>query len=446
VSAAKEALVDPENEPDPYASTYTVPTAPVTAIVNATLLTAVGPRIEHGTIVMSDGKILGVGAGVEVPAGAQVIDAAGQWVTPGLIDFHSHVGLMFEGMRVQNANEMSDPNTVQIRIEHSIWPQSPVFEAVLKGGVTTLHIMPGSGNLFGGRTVVVKNVPSVDVAGMKFPDAPYGIKMACGENPIMVYGNKGRSPMTRAGEIAGYRATFLAASNYMKKWDNYRASVAKGAKADPPARDLQLETLAGVLRGEIKVHIHCYTAAEMSNLIAVSHEFHFQIAAFHHATEAFKMAPKLAQEHIAVATWAGDWSEYKLEAYDSIGENAAFVQQAGGTAIIHSDNENIAQHLNIEAARSMYGARGAGFTVTEEDAIRWLTLNPAKVLGLGDRIGSLEPGKDADVVLWSTDPFSTYALAEKVFIDGALRFDRAHPDPNPRSDFEVGQPHIGDRP
>jgi imidazolonepropionase-like amidohydrolase len=270
--------------------------------------------------------------------------------------------------------------------------------------------------------------------------------MACGENPIAVFGSKGRAPMTRGGEIAAYRAAFLAASNYSKHWEDYRSAVAAGAKAEPPTRDLGLETLAGVLHGDIKLHIHCYTASEMSNLIAVSHEFHFHIAAFHHATEAFKMAPRLAQEHIAVATWAGDWSEYKVEADDAIMENAAFVEQAGGTVIIHSDNENIGQHLNIEAARAMFAGRRAGFNIPQETAIRWLTLNPATVLGIADRTGSLEPGKAADLVLWSTNPFSTYALAEKVFIDGVLRFDRNHPDPVPRSDFEVGQPHIGDRP
>jgi imidazolonepropionase-like amidohydrolase len=430
---------------DPYASTYVAPPAPVTAIVNATILSAAGPRIERGTLVIADGQVRSIGAQVEVPADAKVIDAAGRWVTPGLIDFHSHAGLGFDRMRIDEGNELSDSNVAQIRIEHSIWPQSPVFPRLLRGGVTTLHVLPGSGPMFAGRTVVLKNVPSVDIAGMKFPGAPDGLKIACGENPIASFGGKGRPPMTRAGEIAGYRTAFLAASNYAKRWDGYRKTVAEGGKSEPPPRDFALETLAGVLKGEVKAHIHCYRAADMSNLMAVAREFQFKIAAFHHATEAFKMSRRLADQNIPVAMWSGDYAGYKLEAMDSILENAAFLEQAGGTPIIHSDDENIGQQLNIEAARAMFAGRRAGFEIPYETAIRWLTMNPARVLGIAERTGSLEVGKAADVVVWSGDPFSTYALAEQVFIDGVLRFDRALPDAWPQSDFEIGQPTLGGR-
>jgi imidazolonepropionase-like amidohydrolase len=299
--------------------------------------------------------------------------------------------------------------------------------------VTTLEVLPGSAKLFNGRTVVLKNVPSVSVQGMKFPGAPYGLKMACGENPQRSTG--------RGGNMVGYRSAFINAANYKRRWDDYHRKIAAGQAVEPPTRDLTLETLAGVLEGQILVQIHCYRADDMLQMIDLSKEFGFHIAAFHHALEAFKIAPRLAAEKIAVITWAGDWSGYKMEAYDAIMENAAFVDRAGGMASMHSDDPELMQHLNADAARVMTAAQHAGLDVTREDAIKWLTINPATIIGVGTRTGSLEPGKMADVVLWSTDPFSVYALADMVFVDGALRFDRSAPRAAPRSDFELGQVH-----
>lgn len=426
------AGLDPALSPDPFPSTYRPAAAGPVAIVNATILTAAGPRIDDGVLVIRDGKIAAVGRGVPVPADAKVVDAHGRWLTPGIVDPHAHIGA---GSSPTTANgdgsNEGGPNPGAVWIEHSVWTQDPMFGRALAAGVTTMQILPGSSNLFNGRTVILKNVPAVTPQGMKFPGAPYGLKLACGENPSSGGGGK---PSTRAGAMAGFRATFIAGADYAQRWADYRR---KGA-GDPPRRDLALETVAGALNGEIKVHIHCYRSDDMLQMIDLSHEFGFRIAAFHHALEAFKIAPVLAREKIPVITWAGDWSGYKMEAYDSVMENAAFIQKVGGVVAMHSDNVMLMQHLNQEAARAMTAGREAGLGTTPEEAIRWVTLNPANIIGIGDRTGSLELGKMADVVLWDTDPFSVYALPDLVFIDGVLAHDRAHPDAVPRSDFELG--------
>lgn len=427
--------LDPAQRPDPFASTYQpAPAAPV-AIINATVLTATGPRIDGGSVLIRDGKIAAVGREVAIPEGTQVIDAGGRWITPGIVDPHAHIGSgSSPGAANGEGGNEAGPTAGGIWIEHAIWPQDPMFERARDAGVTTLQILPGSSTLFNGRTVILKNVSSTSTQGMKFPSSPSGLKMACGENPT---GGPGR-PATRAGNMLGYRTTFIAAADYAQKWADYHQRASAGQAGDAPKRDLMLETVGAALRGDIKVHIHCYRADEMVQMIDLSHEFGFQIAAFHHATEAFKIAPLLAREKIAVVTWAGDWSGYKMEAYDSIMENAAFVAKAGGVAAMHSDNVMLLQHLNHEAARAMTAGREAGLGTTPEEAIRWLTLNPAQIIGVADRTGSLEPGKMADVVLWSADPFSVYSMPDLVFIDGVLVHDRAAPAQSPASDFELG--------
>ena len=240
-------------------------------------------------------------------------------------------------------------------------------------------------------------------------------------------------------DVAGYRAAWINAADYQRRWDEYRAKVNRGEKADPPKRDLGLDTLSAVLRGEILVENHCYRADEMAQMIDISKEFGYHIAAFHHAVEAYKIADLLADNHICVATWANWWGG-KMEMLDGIEANAALVNAAkGGCAVIKSDDPDLIQRLNQEAAKSIAHAQRIGIDIPPERAIRWLTLNPAKSLGLEDRIGTLEVGKAADVIIWNRNPFSVYALAEQVFIDGALAFDRAHPAAKPRSDFNLGQ-------
>jgi imidazolonepropionase-like amidohydrolase len=423
---------------DPFPSTYKAPAAPAFAIRNATLLTAAGPVIANGTILVRDGKIVAVGASVDVPAGTTVIDAAGKFVTPGIIDDHSHLGVYAApGVDASSdGNEATKPNTAEAWAEHSVWPQDPQFPRNLAGGVTTLQVLPGSANLFGGRSVVLKVVPGRTVQDMKFPGAPYGLKMACGENPKRVYAQRG--PSTRMGNVAGYRTAWIQAEQYRRKWDTYLAEAGKAdTKASAPDRDLTLETLAEVLRGNILVHNHCYRADEMAQMIDIANEFGYKIRSFHHVIEGYKIADRLASAGIAASIWA-DWGGFKMEALDGVKANAAILQAAGARAIIHSDDPSGSQRLNQEAAKAMAAGAAIGLPVAPADAIKWLTLNPAWALGLDDRIGSLEPNKNADLVLWSGDPFSVYTRAEKVWIDGALRFDRSAPDTRWRTDFELG--------
>jgi len=422
---------------EPYPSTYRAQSSAPTLIRGATVLTGTGQRLEAADVLLVEGRVAAVGHDLTAPPGARVIDAQGRWVTPGLIDIHSHVGVAptpgVEGN--DDGNEMTNPATPNVWIEHSIWPQDPAFETALEGGVTTLQILPGSANLIGGRSVVLKNVPAITYQAMKFPGAPYGLKMACGENPKRNYGEQHQSPATRMGSLAGFRQAFIEAQDYRRQLDK----AAKDPKSGPVKRDLKLETLAGVLKGDIRVHVHCYRADDMATMLDLADEFGFQIAAFHHGVEAYKIADQLGAKGVCAALWA-DWWGFKMEAFDGIQENLAFVDHArNGCAIVHSDSAQGIQRLNQEAAKAMARGVSMGFDIPPERAIRWLTSNPARALGLGDRVGSLEVGKMADAVIWSRDPFSVYALADQVFIDGVLLFDRQHPAAQPRSDFKVGQ-------
>ncbi|MGB3726874.1 MAG: amidohydrolase [Glaciecola sp.] len=429
---------------NPFPSTYKVIESSPIVITNVTILDGIGNKIEDGEILLRNGKIEELGRSVDRVRNAIEIDGSGKWVTPGIIDNHSHLGVYPSPDTASHAdgNEMTGPVTAEVWAEHSIWPQDPGFQRALAGGVTTLQILPGSANLFGGRSVTVKNLPNRTMQDMKFPEAPYGIKMACGENPKRVYGQKG-GPMTRMANVAGYRKAWIEAQGYQKKWQDYNNAVAEGKGGDAPKRDLRLETLAGVLDGDILVHMHCYRADEMTVMMDVMKEFDYKIGTFHHAVEAYKIGDILAQNEVCSAMWA-DWWGFKMEAYDSIRENVPMVHTAGACAIVHSDSDLGIQRLNQEAAKAWSDGQRAGMNISQAQAWQWLSANPAKSLGIFEHTGSLEEGKNADVVLWSADPFSTYAQAEKVFIDGAMVYDRTNPDSWPVSDFEVGQIAQGD--
>ena len=418
---------------DPFPSTYRPFPSRTTLIRNVTVMTAAGPSISNGAVLLRDGKIAAVGTNLAAPSDAVVVDGAGKFVTPGIIDTHSHLGVYpAPGTSGNNdGNEATNPVTANVWAEHSVWPQDPQFPRNLAGGVTTLQVLPGSANLIGGRSAVLKVVPSRTVQGMKFPGAKYGLKMACGENPKRVYAQRG--PSTRMGNVAGYRTAWINAEAYRRRWDKWNADH----QGDPPSRDLGNETLAEVLRGNILVHNHCYRADEMAQMMDIAKEFGYKIRSFHHGVEAYKIADLLARDSISVSIWA-DWGGFKMEALDGVQANAAINQQAGGIVIIHSDDPSGSQRLNQEAAKGMYAGRDIGITVTQDQAIKWITINPAWALGLNDRIGSIEVGKNADVVLWSGNPFSVYSRAEKVWIDGALMFDRADPAQLWRTDFELG--------
>jgi len=418
---------------NPFPSTYVPFPSHTTLIRNATIMTAAGPTMQNASILLRDGKIVAVGTSVTAPADAVVIDGTGKYVTPGIIDVHSHLGVYAApgGGGLNDGNEATNPNTSYVWAEHSVWPQDPQFPRILAGGVTTVQILPGSANLFGGRSAILKVVPSRTVQGMKFPGAKYGVKMACGENPKRVYASRG--PSTRMGNVAGYRTAYIQAAEYRRKWDEWNANH----KGPPPARDLGQETLAEVLRGDILPQMHCYRADEMAQMLDVAKEFGFKIRAFHHAVEAYKIADLLRENGTGAAMWA-DWGGFKEEAMDGIRANIALVDAAGAKAMIHSDDPSGSQRLNQEVAKAMYAGRAAGINVTEDEAVKWMTINPAWALELDDKIGSLEPGKDADVVLWSGDPFSVYTKAEKVWIDGAMLFNRDDPAQNWRTDFDLG--------
>ena len=428
---------------DPYPSTYRAYPGVPTLITNVTVIDGEGGRIENGQLLFADGKVVQVGQTVAAPAGATVIDGHGRWVTPGIIDIHSHLG-DYPSPAVEahsDGNEATSPTTPEVWAEHSVWPNDPGFSrALANGGVTTLQILPGSANLMGGRSVVVKNVYARTAQGMKFPDAPYGLKMACGENPKRVYGGKGREPSTRMGNIAVDRMTWAKAVEYKRKWDKYEGGDGKG---DAPSRDIAMDTLAGVLDGRIRVQNHCYRTDEMANVIDMAKEFGYHVSAFHHGVEAYKIADLLKANDICAAVWA-DWYGFKMESYDGIPENLAILQKAGACAMIHSDDENGIQRLNQEVAKAQAAGRRAGIDISDAVAWEWLTYNPAKALGIADRTGSLKPGKMADVVLWNGNPFSVYTRPDMVWIDGALLYDAHDPKRRPISDFELGQPGEGD--
>lgn len=417
-----------------WESDYVRLPSPPVLIRGGTVMTAAGDELRGADVLLRDGMIESVGVSLQPPPGATVVDADGRYVTPGIIDTHSHLGVYpspgVEGLA--EGNEATDPVTSEVWAEHGVWPQDPGFWRALAGGVTTIQVLPGSANLIGGRGVTLKLVPGRSVQDMMFPGAPMGLKMACGENPKRVYASRG--PSTRMGNVAGYREAFISAEAYRREWDDW---IGSGREGDPPDRDLGLETLAEVLRGNILVQNHCYRADDMLTMLELGREFGFAIRSFHHATEAYKIRDRLAEADVGASMWV-DWWGFKMEAFDAIPQNIALVSDAGGRAILHTDSSLEIQIMNQNAARAMHAGREAGLTVSRDQALRWITANPAWALGIEDRTGTLEPGKAGDVVVWSDDPFSVYSHAVLVFIDGALVYDRSRAEGNPISDFELG--------
>ena len=410
-----------------YASTYAPLGSENIVIRNATVFDGDGNKFQNYDVHFSNGEIQAVGSGLVVD-GADEIDGTGKFVTPGIIDNHSHMGVYpAPGVRTSSdGNEATNPVTAEVWAEHSVWSQDPQYKLALAGGITTFHVLPGSANLFGGRGVTLKNVSANTVPDMKFPGAPHSLKMACGENPKRVYSSRG--PSTRMGNVAGYRDAWIGAEKYKKSLEK-----------NPSQRDLRNETLVGVLDGKILVHNHCYRADEMATMINISEEFGYKVSTFHHGVEAYKIADLLADEGICAALWA-DWWGFKHEAYDMSIANIAIVDQARdgtGCAIVHSDSASGIQRLNQEAAKALAAGRRAGFDISEGRAMTWITKNPAKSLGILDQTGTLEQGKDADLVIWSGNPFSIYTKAEQVYIDGALAFDKAS-NFMPHTDFDLG--------
>ena len=422
---------------DPYPSTYRPYAGVPTAITGATIFDGEGGRIENGTIVLVEGWIQAVGGpDTPVPEGATRIDGRGRWVTPGVIDVHSHLGdYPSPGVDAHSdGNEITSPVRPEVWAEHSVWPQDPGFSrALANGGITTLQILPGSANLFGGRGVTLRNVPARTVQAMRFPGAPRGLKLACGENPKRVYGGRNQMPQTRMGNIALMRQTWQRAVEYRERRARDRTT----------ARDLGLDTLVEAMAGNVLVHNHCYRADEMALMLDMAREFGFRIAAFHHAVEAYKIGDLLRGANTCAAMWA-DWWGFKMESYDAVNENIPLVHRAGACAIVHSDDANGIQRLNQEAAKALADGRRMGIEISDETAWRWLAINPATALGIQNETGSLRAGKRADVVLWNGNPLSVYTRPQQVWVDGALLYDMNDPRRRPVSDFELGQPGEGD--
>ena len=386
------------------------------AIRNATVLTAASPTpIERATILVRAGKIAAVGANVTVPAGAQVIDATGQWVMPGIIDSHSHLGVYSWPSVDANAdgNEMTSPVTSQVRALDSFNFEDPAIRRAVAGGVTTIQVFPGSGNVVGGQSVVMKLKPEGGRLASVFAKAPPGMKMAMGENPKRVYGGRSQAPDTRMGNFAVLREAFLQARDYQGRWQRWNEKK----EGSPPDRNLKLEALVEIMEGKRNVHVHCYRQDEMLNMIKLADEFHFKIRSFQHTIEGYKVAAELAARGIGASTWPDTYGG-KIEMADGIPYNATILAASKVTFAIHSDSPDTIQRLWHEAARTVrYG-------VSEAEAIKSVTKNPAWIAGVDEFTGTIEVGKDADLAIFNGHPFDIFSLVQKTIIDGVVVFDR----------------------
>lgn len=436
---------------------------PVTLIRGATVWTAGRGILANTDVLMRDGKIAAVGRALQAPAGARVVSGRGKHLTPGLIDAHSHLGVYASPSlwAHRDGNEVGKPLSPQVRAADGFFPQDPSISRGLAAGVTTALIVPGSANLIGGRGFTIKLVPGLSAAQLRFPGAPDSMKMACGENPKRTYGRRG-GPSTRMGNVARVRGAFQRALEYRRLWRRYRAQHerwkrsraracregATGKRArearqtrrklppKPPRRDFGLEGLVDVLSGKLRVQWHCYRADEMLLMMRLAKHYGFTIAAFHHATEAYKIRRALKRNRTAAVTFVNWWG-YKAEAFDMIPENAAMLLHDGVLTTLHSDSPQVMQRFNQEAALAYFRGRQMGLHITRDDALKLVTLNAAKVLGIDRVTGSIEPGKMADLTLWDGDPFSVYTRVERVFVDGHqvyLRQGRGHRP----SDFALG--------
>lgn len=417
---------------NPFPSRYRPAPPDDVLLRGATILDGAGGRIDGGDILVRSGKIAAIGKALANP-GVREVDAKGRWITPGVIDVHTHNGTFVVPLtdidrEASDVAEVSSPNGADTWIETAVNPQDMGFDRGLMNGVTTMQILPGSTPIFAGRSVVVKPVRGATVWDMKVSGGAQGFKMACGENPKS-WGadDDNEGPTSRQGVIAYMRQAFLDAQAYGRE----RAAGKVG-------RDLKKEALLGIMAGDIRVNLHCYRAGDIASVLAVGQEFGFRIGAIHHATEAYKIPGLLRESGTCAAVWA-DWWGFKIEAQDAVRAGAPLLERAGVCVMMHSDSAADGQRLNITAAKAAAAGRRIGIETPPEVMIKWTTSNPAKLLGLENRVGTLKPGYQADLVLWSGDPFSIYTKADLVLIDGAVAWDRAKPPATPVSDFELGR-------
>jgi imidazolonepropionase-like amidohydrolase len=397
----------------------------VLAVTGATVMTA-GPEgtIENGTVIVRDGKIAAVGADVAIPEGATVVDATGRFLLPGIVDTHSHMGVYPWPGSDSNAdgNEMTSPITPEVRAEDSLYLQDPAFGRARAGGITTIMVLPGSANLIGGECVTLKLRLDETLEGLLFAGAPRNMKMASGENPKRVYGGRNQAPSTRMGSAAYLRRVFTEAQEYGVKWARHREKAERamedGEEApDPPDKDLRKQALLDIVEGRVNVHLHGYTVSDYTSYLRVFDEFGIEPRAFHHALEAYKMRDELARRNIGVSTWA-DWWGFKVEAYDGVPHNAGLCAEAGVRVAVHSDSATGIQRLFVEAAKCVR------WGMSEDEALKALTIHPAWQIGVHDRVGSIEVGKDADLALFSKHPFDVTTRVDGTWIDGERVYTR----------------------
>lgn len=386
----------------------------VVAIKGGTILTVTKGTIENGVILIQNGKIIAVGADVEIPANAKVIDATGKFVMPGIIDGHSHIALD------DDINEMTSPVTAQVEMINAVVPDDYSIYQALAGGVTAAKLMHGSANVIGGVNVTVKMKWGKPVKEMMVPGVRPQIKMALGENPKRVYGSRNQMPSTRPGEFAILRQKFIDAREYKQKWDEYRAKVDKGEKATAPKRDLQMDTLAAVLEGKIAIDCHCYSANEIVVLLGIKKEFNLPLVSLSHALEAYKVRDEIAKSGVVVQTHT-DWWGFKWEAFDAIPYNLGMLQEAGVTATIISDSGDVMRRLNREAAKVV---KYSG--VSDDVALAMITINAAKALEMDKITGSIEVGKDGDIAIFDRHPLDSFSKCVMTIIEGKVWFDINH--------------------
>ncbi|MBT1704967.1 amidohydrolase [Chryseosolibacter indicus] len=382
-------------------------------IKNGTVLTVTKGTLEATDVLVRNGKIAQIGKNISAPSGFSVVDATGMFVMPGIIDAHSHAG-------IDAINEATSPVTSEVFTGDAINPFQMSLYRALAGGVTTIHAMHGSANAIGGQCETLKLRYGVkDPEQLRMEGAPRTIKFALGENPTRVHGGSGIVPRTRMGVEFVIRQAFSQAKEYMTQWDNYnKQKQQKGFRGMPPAYNARLETLAEILKGNIWIHCHSYRADELQMLLKVCKDFGIKKIVFQHVNEGFKVAPELAA-YGAMASVFSDWWAYKLEVYYSTAYNAAILTKNGVVTSINSDDAELMRHLYHEAAKTQkYGA------LTDEEALSLITINPAKQLGIDNRVGSIEVGKEADIAIFNNHPLSIYTVPMMTIVDGVVRFDR----------------------
>ncbi|MGD9317554.1 MAG: amidohydrolase [Anaerolineae bacterium] len=399
------------------------------AITNGRLMTITQGTLEPGTVLTEGGRIVAIGEEVIIPEDAEIYDATGKVVMPGLIDAHCHVGLWPEGVGWEHSdgNEMTDPITPHLRALDAVHPDDPAFKELVAAGVTTVLTGPGSGNVIGGQWVCLKTLPRPTVEQMVLLE-PAGMKMALGENPKRVYGEDKKTPSTRMGNAAVLRAALVDAGNYSEKWRRYEADQAAyqakaeagDTEAEPPKlpeRDLKLEALGKVLSREMKARVHAHRADDMLTAIRIAEEFNLDLT-LEHATEGYKIADILAAKEIPVTAGPILFSRLKYELKDMTPRNPGLMSKAGVQVAIQTDEMSAVRYLTINAALAVREG------MPEEEALKAITINPAKIIGVDDRVGSLEMGKDADIVVFSGHPFDYQAVAELVLVDGDVAYVR----------------------